>query len=114
VIAQLDESAPARLAKALNAVGCRALRFPNDRKGLKNGELLARLRSNGVSCLITCDKNLQYQQNMADSGLALVVLPRQRFDDLLPLLNKIVAVVGTSLPGQVISIELDGTSRKAL
>jgi hypothetical protein len=112
VIATLDESVPSRLAKALNAEGCRALRFPNAWKGLKNGDLLARLRASGVRCLITCDKNLQYQQSVADSGVALVVLPRQRFDDLLLFVKTIATVVNDAVPGQVIAIGLDGAVTK--
>ncbi len=108
MIAQLDESAPARLAKALNALGCRTLRFPNAWKGLKNGELLARLVGNGATCLITFDKNLRYQQPITESGVAVVVLPRQRYEDLLPLVSRIAEAVETLVPGQVATIALDG------
>lgn len=101
-----------RLAEALNGAGCRVLRFPNDWKGLKNGELLARLRSSIASCLVTCDKNLQYQQSIADSGLALVVLPRQRFDDLLPLVGAIATAISQSEPGTVAMIGSDGAATK--
>ena len=106
--AQLDESVPVRLAKSLAAVGCRALRFPNEWKGLKNGELLARLRDSGSSCLITCDKNLQHQQTIVSSGLALVVLPRQRFEDLAPLAGAIAMAVEQAKPGEVVVISING------
>lgn len=109
MIVQLDESVPARVATALARHGCRALRFPNDWKGLKNGELLVRLRSSGVDCLVTCDKNIQHQQSIARSGIALIVLPRQRFADLGHLLPSIAQVAASANPGQTISIGFDGT-----
>jgi hypothetical protein len=108
VTAQLDESVPVRLAKALAVVGCRVLRFPNDWKGLKNGELLARVRSAGCSCLVTCDKNIRYQQTTSLSGLALVVLPRQRFEDVAPLASAIAMAVEQAQPGEVIAISTEG------
>lgn len=110
---QLDESVPARLAKALNAAGVRTLRFPNDWKGLKNGELLARLQQGGFSCLVTCDKNLHYQQSISAVSLALVVLPRQRFFDLQPLLEVIVRAARDARPGETVIIADDGTMSKA-
>jgi hypothetical protein len=113
VIVQLDESAPARLANALNAAGVRTLRFPNEWKGLKNGELLARLRETGLTCLVTCDKNLRYQQTIAASKVALLVLPRQRFPDLQPYLEVIAAAARDAVPGETIILGDDGTVSKA-
>lgn len=108
MIAQLDESVPARLAKALAAKGYRVLRFPNDWKGLKNGALLAKLRDQGRACLVTCDKNLEYQQSIASTGIALVVLPRQRFGDLAPLVESIALAIGSASPGEALLVGLDG------
>lgn len=108
--AYLDESVPIRLAKALAVWGCHVYPFPTDWKGLKNGELLRRLREENVSCLITCDKNLRCQQAVARSGVGLVVLPRQRFGDLGPILE-IVAVATTSAKaGTVRCVSIDGTT----
>lgn len=106
---QLDESVPVRLAQALAGYGCRVRRFPEDWKGLKNGALLARLRDNGIVGLVTCDKNLQHQQTISTSGLALVVLPYQRFGDLQPLLGAISNAIKQAKPGTVVEIGRDGT-----
>lgn len=110
---QLDESVPARLANSLNAVGVRTLRFPNEWKGSKNGELLARLRQSGFTCLVTCDKNLHYQQTISALNLAVVVLPRQRFLDLQPLLSVIAKAAEDAKPGETIVVADDGTVSKA-
>ncbi|MBS3648417.1 hypothetical protein KEU06_07215 [Pseudaminobacter sp. 19-2017] len=108
MIAQLDESVPTRLGRALAAIGCRAIRFPNEWKGLKNGRLLNKLNESGIECLVTCDRNLQYQQNLERYGIALVVLPRQRFEDLLPLLGEIASAIANIRPGQVVVIADQG------
>ena len=104
VVAVLDEGVPVRLAKALAGVGCRAPRFPDEWKGLRNGQLAERLRASGIRCLITCDKNFRHQQNVARQGFVLVVLPRQRLGDLLPLLSNIAAAVEEAEVGQVVLV----------
>lgn len=41
---------------------------------LKNGELLAAAENSGFEVLVTTDTNLQYQQNLTQRKIALVVL----------------------------------------
>jgi hypothetical protein len=41
---------------------------------LKNGELLSTAETEGFAAIITTDKNLRYQQNLADRRLSIVVL----------------------------------------
>ncbi|MFN3548802.1 MAG: hypothetical protein ACK4U0_15055 [Mesorhizobium sp.] len=108
--ALLDESVPIRLAKALAGRGCQVSPFPTNWKGLKNGELLRHLREQNVVCLITCDKNLRFQQAVARSGVGLVVLPRQRFGDLEPLLETIAAATTSATAGTVKIVNIDGTT----
>ena len=56
--------------------------------GLENGVLLARASADGFDALLTKDANLQYQQNLTDLPLAVVVLNTQSndIDALRPLL----------------------------
>lgn len=42
--------------------------------GLKNGPLLRLMREAGVEAFVTTDRNLEYQQNVAAAGFAVVVL----------------------------------------
>ncbi len=49
---------------------------------LTNGSLLAAAESAGFSLLITTDKNLRYQQNLARSPLAILVLPTTRWPQI--------------------------------
>ena len=87
--AVLDESAPNRLALALQSGGHDVSTFPREWKGAKNGKLLGLVEASHFDCLLTCNKNLLFQQAISHRLLALVVLPRQRFEDLQPLLEEI-------------------------
>jgi len=42
---------------------------------LVNGELLDKAEEAGFQVLVTTDKNLRYQQNLSDRGIAIVALP---------------------------------------
>jgi hypothetical protein len=45
---------------------------------LKNGELLDAAQAAGFDVLITADKNLRYQQNLAQRRIAVIELPTNR------------------------------------
>jgi len=74
--------------------------------GLKNGELL-RVAATSFTVFVTMDQNLQYQQNLKDTALTIVVLESStnRYADLLPLVPKLLETLqaGAS-PGAVIRI----------
>ena len=44
------------------------------RPQLENGELLQMAEESGFDVMVTCDQNIQYQQNLTGRKLALVVL----------------------------------------
>jgi hypothetical protein len=58
----------------------------------------------GFQCLVTCDRNLIYQQNILGSGLAVVVLPGQRLEELIERSVDIAEAILSAKPGT--SIEL--------
>ena len=89
----LDESAPKRLAQAVRSRGYDVFASPEARKGAGNGQLLARIESSIPGCLLTCDKSLRFQQTIGRRRLALVVLPKQRFEDLQPFPDEIGRVL---------------------
>jgi hypothetical protein len=71
--------------------------------GLKNGALLRATRDAGFEVLVTVDRNMEYQQNIAASGLALIVLRGRstRIPDLLPLMPELARVLPLVPPGSV-------------
>ena len=66
---------------------------------LKNGELLAAAEADGFDVLLTTDKNMRYQQNLAGRKIALVVLGRQQWPSLQPYVQLVVEAVNAALPG---------------
>lgn len=57
----------------------------------------------GFEVLITCDRNLQYQQHIAATSIAVVVLqvPSTKLADTLPLMSKVALALPTLSPGTV-------------
>jgi hypothetical protein len=56
--------------------------------------------------LLTTDQNLRYQQNLDQTGVAVVVMvaPSNRLPDLIPLIPQVCEVLATIAPGQVIEV----------
>ena len=51
---------------------------------LSNGDLLTAAEEAGFDILLTTDKNLRYQQNLAGRKIAIVVLGQQQWPQLEP------------------------------
>ncbi|MCB8838440.1 hypothetical protein [Aurantimonas sp. VKM B-3413] len=107
--ALLDEGVPRRLAVLLRAKGSDVSGFPNAWKGLQNGELLRRMQSESVGCLITCDKNLVFQQNFISAGISSLVLPTQDIAALTTISDLIAAALRQVQPGVAVLIGHDGS-----
>ncbi len=63
--------------------------------GLVNGVLLGVVVDTGFEVLLTCDRNMQKQQNVSALGLALVVIavPDTKIQTIQPLVPDILAVL---------------------
>lgn len=97
----LDESIPidfAREVRELDTATVIGLGWA----GLKNGALL-RQAVGQFAVLVTMDKNLQFQQNLAAHAIAVVLIRARsnRIDDLRPLVPQIMAAVAASEPGKI-------------
>jgi hypothetical protein len=73
--------------------------------GLTNGRLLAKAQQK-FDVLLTGDRNLSFQQNLASFEIAVVVLEARstRLSDTLQLIPDVMAVLGTIQPGQVVRV----------
>jgi hypothetical protein len=71
--------------------------------GAKNGALLRAAREAGFEVPVTVDRNMEYQQNIPASGLALVVLLARsnRVPDLLPAVPALLAALPDVVAGLV-------------
>lgn len=102
----VDECAPRDLKLKLQARGFECLTVQEaDYSGKKNGELLA-LAEGKFDVFITLDKNIQYQQNLANRKIAILLIGAKSndMDDILPHLPACVAALGEIKSGQVVRV----------
>lgn len=105
----LDENIPVQLRDAL---GGHDVSSVNDKavgwKNISNGRLLAEMEGR-FEVLITSDRNIYAQQNLARRAIAILVLPTNRRNDVLHLVPQIVAAIEAISIGQYGVLEKDGT-----
>jgi hypothetical protein len=101
----LDECVPRPLKRELADYEIRTV-VEMGWSGKKNGELLRLMNQGGFTILLTTDQNLQYQQNLEQAGVAVVVLVARsnRLPDLVPLISDVRSVLSTITPGEVIEV----------
>jgi hypothetical protein len=73
---------------------------------LDNGELLTAAEAEGYEVLVTTDKNISYQQNLAYRKLAIVVLGQGRWKAIKPHVAKVVAAVNAASPGSYTEVDI--------
>jgi hypothetical protein len=66
---------------------------------LENGDLLSSAEASGFEVMVTGDKNLSYQQNLAGRQLALVVLPTIDWNVLKLNPGPVAAAIDRAVPG---------------
>jgi hypothetical protein len=101
----LDECVPRRLRLKLPGHDVRTV-HEMGWSGIKNGELLKLLVSQGFEAFLTVDQNIAYQQNLTVVGVGLVILvaPTNRLADLVPLLPSVQLALDSIKPGDVVEI----------
>jgi hypothetical protein len=91
----LDENLPVKLKYRLLDV-CEIYTV-NDKgwNALENGELINVMQEDGFDYLLTSDKNLQYQQNLAKYSVSFIVLNvlNNNYETVLLLVDKIKGVL---------------------
>lgn len=73
---------------------------------LRNGDLLDAAESLGFDLLITTDKNLRYQQNLAGRRIAIIVLSKQQWPELRPHVHLIVQAVDLCVASSYTEVEI--------
>ena len=107
----LDEQLPRGLARELIGHDVSTVQGEGW-AGVSNGELLRRAEVRGFDALITADQSLPFQQNLALTRLAVIVLmaPTTKLEDLLPLVPRILSALRRSRRGQL-GVYLEPTHR---
>src|SRR5450759_4296634 len=81
----LDECVPLRLKQDLPGHDVYTVR-EKGWSSKRNGELLRLMRAEGFQCLLTVDQNLEFQQNLRESGVSVILIAARsnRLRDLKP------------------------------
>jgi predicted nuclease of predicted toxin-antitoxin system len=87
----LDENLPHQLRHELPGHDCFTVAFMGW-AGVENGALLARAADAGFDALLTKDANLQYEQNLTELPIAVVIVraASNDLDDLRPLIPSLL------------------------
>ena len=100
-----DHGTPAGIAAALanhNVTEARERGW--DR--ISNGELLKRAENAGFDVIVTTDKRIRYQQNLAGRRIAIVVLGNQAWRMVQKHLGAIAKAVNQAEPGSYAEVEI--------
>jgi len=73
---------------------------------VSNGDLIRCAEKAGYQILLTCDQNIQYQQNMARRKISMVVLGSNIWPTIRPRIAEIVAALKRVSPGSFEFIEI--------
>ena len=73
---------------------------------LTNGELLKAAEEAGFEILLTTDKNIRYQQNLAGRKIAILVLANPRWPVVRRYVERVVSAVNAVIPGTYTEIEI--------
>lgn len=100
----LDESVPAGLRRSLRTHSVRTV-VEMGWGGVKNGALLA-LAAKEFDAFLTVDKNLPYQQNLADLPITVIVLEAysNEISALVPLIPKLELALANLRPRALIRV----------
>jgi predicted nuclease of predicted toxin-antitoxin system len=98
----LDENLPHQLRHELPGHDCFTVACMGW-AGIENGELLALAASAGFNALVTKDANLQYEQNLVDLPISVVVLQAASndLDDIRPRLPALLKALTQLHPRQI-------------
>ena len=76
------------------------------RQGRPCSKVLRVAEDVGFDVLLTTDNSIEYQQNLNDRRIAIVVLTRNRWRSVQQMLPKIAAAVDGATPGSYQTIEI--------
>ena len=73
---------------------------------ISNGALLKMAEEAGFDLLLTTDKRIRYQQNLADRKIAIVVLGNSTWRVVRLYLDRVAAAVNAATPGSYAEVDI--------
>jgi hypothetical protein len=100
-----DHSTPAPLRYALNEhVVVEAVQRGWERLG--NGDLLTEAEAAGFELFLTADKGIQYQQNLTNRKIAIIILGNAQWPVLRQYVDRVVTAVDAATTGSFTRVEI--------
>ena len=72
---------------------------------VKNGKLLALIEGEGFGAFVTCDKNMEFQQQLHRWPFAILVLSTNHWPSMEPHVGTITEALDVAQPGTMSSVE---------
>ncbi len=101
----LDQNVPLGLRRSLSPhemVAARQMGWSTR----TNGDLLQAAEEDGFDILITCDRNIPYQQNLAGRRIALIEMTTGEWHVVRNYLDRVVAAVDAAAPGSYTTVTI--------
>lgn len=100
-----DQGTPVPLRRSLTA---HVVETAHERgwSQLQNGVLISTAEQQGFEVFITTDRNLKYQQNLADRRLAIVVLLSTSWPRIQRALPRVLEAIEASTPGSYCEVKI--------
>jgi len=101
----LDQNVPLGLRRSLSpheVVVARQMGWSR----LSNGDLIRAADENGFDILITCDRNIPYQQNLSGRRIALIEMTTGAWHVVRNYLDRVVAAVDAAAPGSYTTVTI--------
>ncbi len=73
---------------------------------LANGALLKAAEDDGFDLLLSTDKNIQYQQNLKDRRIAIVILGNSQRPLVHRYIERVMAAVNAATPGSYAEVDI--------
>ncbi len=101
----LDEGVPRQVIRALP--DHEAMTVPaSGWASIKNGKLLALIEQAGFDALITCDKNMEFQQRQLESRpFAVLLLSTNHWPSIKPYVARVAEALEHAQPGSIQKID---------
>jgi|ERR1700722_3983438 hypothetical protein len=101
----LDERIPKKLKQSFVGYDCRTAP-ESGFAGKNNDELLTSAERAGFDVLVTTDQGLEYEPNLKDRRIAVLILlsKSNKLEDLLPLIAKSLHALPFIKPGQILKV----------
>lgn len=102
-----DENLPRQLRRDLSDFTIRIVQ-EEGWGSFKNGQLLRRAEST-FDVLVTADRRMQFQQNLASFsiGVVVIVTPRLRLQTLRTVIETLRAAITDVRPGEIVTIHVE-------